>query len=355
MVFLVITCIQDFDIVTKHMMKEIFMKLKSLMIGLLILVVFITGCSKSDKADGPVTFLLGSQDNPDSVTGKGITAMVEELELLSGGTMVIEPYFSSQLGDYKAMSGQVSSGEIHMLTAGYPDMSFIIPAFEVMGEPYVITSYDQLLRAVDSDFAQVLHNELSEKKNIQFMDVWYTGARQVTSNKPLNSIEDFKGLKIRTPNVPFLMHFAEAAGAVPSPIAFQEVYLALQTNQVEAQENPLTTINSMKFYEVQNYVAMTNHFIASAGIFVNTQKLESLSDQQRGWLEQAIAKGREVNNNMALDDEDRLVSFFQDQGLTITEPDLEPFKKAMSPFYNNLNIKYSNYGENIIEDLQALQ
>ncbi len=331
------------------------MKLKRLMVVLLILVVFFTGCSKGNTADGPITFLLGSQDNPDSVTGRGVTAMAKELELLSGGTMIIEPFFSSQLGDYKAMSGQVSSGEIHMLTAGYPDMSFIIPAFEVMGEPYVITSYDQLLRAVNSEFAQVLHNELSEKKNIQFMDVWYTGTRQVTSNKPLNSIGDFKGLKLRTPNVPFLMHFAEAAGAVPSPIAFQEVYLALQTNQVEAQENPLTTINSMKFYEVQDYVALTNHFIASAGIFVNTQKLEALNDQQRGWLEQAIAKGRKVNNDIAFEDENRLVTFFQDQGLTITEPDLEPFKKAMSPFYKDLNIKYSSYGENIIESLQDLQ
>ena len=311
-------------------------------------ILFARGNSNSDQ----LKLTIGSQDSPDSVGGKGILAIKDELARLSDGTMVLEPFFSSQLGDYKAMAGQVSSGELDMLTSGYPDMSFLVPAFEVIGEPYVVTNYEQLQKIVQGDFASQLHQELQDKKNIKFLDVWYTGARQVTSNRALNSIEDFKGLKLRTPNVPFLIHFAEAAGATPSPIAFQEVYLALQTNQVEAQENPLTTINTMKFYEVQSHIAITNHFIASAGVWIHQKKWKSFTDQQKDWLMKAIAKGREVNNNLAFQDEKSLIAVFESKGLTVTRPDIKPFQKAMQSFYAKLDQKYSRYGKNLINKLQ---
>ena len=298
---------------------------------------------------------IGSQDNPDSISGQGIIAAREELERLSGGSMTLDAFFSSQLGDYKAMAGQVSSGELDMLTSGYPDMSFLVPAFEVIGEPYVVSSYDQLLKVVKGEFADRLHAELLEQNQIRFLDVWYTGARQVTSNKPLESIADFRGLKLRTPNTPFLIHFAEAAGAIPSPIAFQEVYLALQTNQVEAQENPLTTINTMKFYEVQEYIAITNHFIASVGVWINRDTWESLSAEQQKWLQQAIAVGRAVNNKLAFADEEALIARFQERGLTITRPDIGPFRESMRPFYRELNEKYADYGKDLIGNLQKLQ
>ena len=311
----------------------------------------------TDQAGGSdqLTLTLGSQDNPESISGRGILALGEELELLSGGSMTLNAFFSSQLGDYKAMAGQVSSGELDMLTSGYPDMSFLVPAFEVIGEPYVVSSYDQLLKVVKGDFAARLHGELLDQNQIRFLDVWYTGARQVTSSKPLKSIEDFRGLKLRTPNVPFLIHFAEAAGAIPSPIAFQEVYLALQTNQVEAQENPLTTINTMKFYEVQDYIAITSHFIASVGVWINQDTWESLSARQKEWLGQAISRGREVNNEAAFADEEALIAQFQERGLTVTRPDIAPFRESMEPFYRELNAKYADYGEDLIGTLQRLR
>lgn len=305
--------------------------------------------------DDRLTLTIGSQDNPDSISGRGILAVGEELERLSEGSMTLDAFFSSQLGDYKAMAGQVSSGELDMLTSGYPDMSFLVPAFEVIGEPYVVTDYDQLLKVVKGDFAARLHGELLEGNRIRFLDVWYTGARQVTSNRPLESIEDFRGLKLRTPNVPFLIHFAEAAGAIPSPIAFQEVYLALQTNQVEAQENPLTTINTMKFYEVQDYIAITNHFIASVGVWINHDTWESLTAGQRQWLQQAVAKGREVNNELAFADEKALITRFREKGLTITRPDIAPFRESMEPFYRELNEKYADYGDDLIGGIRKLR
>lgn len=332
------------------------MKKTFILIVTLLSVSTFVACAKGKNNENkvestePLVITIGTQDNADSITGKGLTAINEKLMEISDGQMELDIFTSSQLGDYKAMANQVTGGELDMFVSGYPDMSFLVPAFEVIGEPYVVTSYEQMRRVTESDFAKDLHAQLNEK-NIHFLDLWYTGARQVTSSRPLNSIEDFKGLKLRTPNVPFLIHFAESAGAIPSPIAFQEVYLALQTNQVEAEENPLTTINAMKFYEVQKYIAMTSHYIATKAVWVNTPVWESLSEEQQSWLQSAIAAGREENDALAFADEEQLLQSFQDDGLTITYPDLVPFQEAMKPFYAQLDEKY---GDGVVASLQNL-
>ncbi len=330
-------------------MKSISQRMITLTFVLLLLVL---SCTKKD--DGVRTIRLGTQKNTQSPEYKGLVVMQESLEHLSNGVITLELFPSSQLGDYKAMVGQVRSGELDMVTTGYPDMSFLVPAFEVIGEPYVITSYEHLLTVKDDAFAQSLHAKL-EEQNIKFVDLWYTGARQTTSNRPLESIDDFKGLKLRTPNVPFLIHFAEAVGAIPSPIAFQEVYLALQTNQVETQENQLSTIESMKFFEVQKNIAMTSHFIATVGLWINKDLWDELEAEERAWLTQAVAAGRTENNAIANAEEKRLLEYFQAQGLSITYPDIAPIQEAMKAYYEKLNAKYAQqYGEKIIQKLQAL-
>jgi tripartite ATP-independent transporter DctP family solute receptor len=175
---------------------------------------------------------------------------------------------------------------------------------------------------------------------VQVLDVWYFGTRQTTANKVINSIEDMKGLRLRTPNVPFLMDYAQAVGATPAPVAFAEVYLALQTNQVDGQENPLPTIQAMKFYEVQKSIALTSHFVASKAVIISNKTWEKLSEEQRGWIMQAAEAGRAVTNELIKKDEANLVSFFEQKGLTVTKPDVAPFREAMKPFYAKLEEKF---------------
>ena len=333
------------------------MKKDVVFVGTMLLILFLGSMyafASGDQESDTVVLKVGLQDQPGSIPHQGIEEFKSELESLSNNTITVEIFPSSQLGDYKAMTGQVSAGELDMVLTGYPDMSFMVPAFEVIGEPYVITNYEQLFKAIDTDFVQSLHKEL-EEKNIKYLNVWYTGARQVTSNRPLNSIEDFKGLKLRTPNVPFLIHFAEAVGAVPTPIAFQEVYLALQTNQVEAEENPLTTIEVMKFYEVQKYIAMTSHFIATTGIWINNDLWNRLSAAQQDMIMSALEKGRELNNTLAREDERTLIEKFEEKGIIFTYPDITPMQQAMEPYYDELNNKYENYGQNIVQKIKDIK
>ncbi|MCB1404440.1 MAG: DctP family TRAP transporter solute-binding subunit, partial [Rhodobacteraceae bacterium] len=244
---------------------------------------------------------------------------------------------------------QAQAGELDMVITGYPDMSYTIPELKLIGAPYVVGDYAQLKEIVAGPWGQEMAAKF-EEQGIHVLDVWYYGTRQTTANKPINSIEDMAGLRLRTPNVPFLIAYAEAVGATPAPVAFPEVYLALQTNQVDAQENPLTTIDAQKFYEVQSSIAMTNHFVASSAVLMGAGTWDSFSDQEKEWVTTAIHDGGTLNDELLQKGEAELVAAFEERGLTITHPDLEPFKAAMQPYYDTLE---AEFGEGSIAAVTA--
>ncbi|MEZ5845710.1 MAG: sialic acid TRAP transporter substrate-binding protein SiaP [Geminicoccaceae bacterium] len=282
---------------------------------------------------------LGSQDNEQSNPYKGAVAMQEKLAEVSGGELTMKLFPASQLGDFKAMVAQMQAGELDMAMTGYPDMSYVIPELKLVGAPYVVRDFDHLKTILAGPWGQEMEQKF-EEQNVRILDVWYYGTRQTTANRPINAMEDLKGLRMRTPNVPFLIAYAANVGATPAPVAFAEVYLALQTNQVDAQENPLPTIEAMKFYEVQSSVAITNHFIASTAIQISLDTWNGLSEQERGWLAEAIAAGGEVNNSLNFKGEEELLAEFEKRGLTVTRPDLEPFRAAMQPYYDELEAEF---------------
>ena len=292
---------------------------------------------------------LGMQDNEATPVYKGAEEFARKLEEISGGELTVNLFPSATLGDFKAMVQQAQAGELDMVITGYPDMSYTIPELKLIGAPYVVGDYAQLKEIVAGPWGQEMAAKF-EEQGIHVLDVWYYGTRQTTSNKPINSIEDMAGLRLRTPNVPFLIAYAEAVGATPAPVAFPEVYLALQTNQVDAQENPLTTIDAQKFYEVQSSIAMTNHFVASSAVLMGAGTWDGFSDQEKEWVTTAIHDGGTLNDELLQKGEAELVAAFEERGLTITHPDLEPFKAAMQPYYDTLE---AEFGEGSIAAVTA--
>lgn len=282
---------------------------------------------------------FGMQDNEVSNVYLGAQEFQKKLAELSGGEMTVKLFPSSTLGDFKAMVAQVQAGELDLVITGYPDMSYTIPELKLIGAPYVVDDFAHLKEIIAGPWGQKMDAKFNEQ-GLHLADVWYYGTRQVTANKPVNAMEDLKGLRMRTPNVPFLIAFAEGVGATPAPVAFAEVYLALQTNQVDAQENPLPTIDAMKFSEVQCCIAMTNHFIASAAIQVSKATWDGFSDAEKGWFNEAIAAGGTLSDDLTVSAEKILVETFKTKGLTVTEPDLAPFRAAMKPYYDTLEAEF---------------
>jgi tripartite ATP-independent transporter DctP family solute receptor len=282
---------------------------------------------------------LGMQDNEVSNLYAGAQAMAETLAEVSGGELTLTIFPSSTLGDFRAMVAQVQAGELDMVTTGYPDMSYVIPELNLIGAPYVARDFAHLEQIVASEWGQEM-TAAFEAEGIHMLDLWYYGTRQTTSNRAIETMADMAGLRMRTPNVPFLIAYAENTGATAAPVAFAEVYLALQTNQVDAQENPLPTIEAMRFDEVQSHIAITNHFIASIAVQIGSEMWAGLSEQEQGWITAAVEAGGEVNDTLTVDAEAALLSTFEERGLTITRPDLAPFRAAMQPYYDTLEAEF---------------
>ena len=262
---------------------------------------------------------FGTQFNEASNSYQGLKTFASELEKLSGGKMKVKIFASSTLGDFKAMIAQVQEGELDMVTTGYADMSHIIPELLLAGAPYAVDDFNHMQEIAFGPWGQKMAKQMA-KNGLEFLDVWYQGTRHTTSNKPIRSMKDMKGLRLRTPNAPFLIAYAKNIGATPAPVAFAEVYLALQTNQVDAQENPLPTIEAMKFYEVQSHVAMTGHFIASTAIQIGTKTWKKLSDQEKSWVKAAVRLGGDTSDALTFKGESSLIATFQERGLSVHLP-----------------------------------
>jgi TRAP-type C4-dicarboxylate transport system substrate-binding protein len=164
--------------------------------------------------------------------------------------------------------------------------------------------------------------------------ITYYGERHVTSNKPINRPEDMKGLKIRVPDAPLYTMFPRALGANPTPIAFAEVYLALQNGTVDAQENPLPTIDAKKFYEVQKYIVLTGHITDALLTIVGGPTWSKLSDADKKVFEEVLKEAAARATAQIVDIEAKLGAEFAKRGKEVVKVDRKPFREAVMKMHN---------------------
>lgn len=270
----------------------------------------------------------------------GMVKAADELNKLSDGELTLRLYEGGQLGNVHEMLEQVSLGELDMSMQVFGGYAQYVPELGALETAYIVRDFDHLQKIFNSDWGMKVRTELEQNFDLKPIDSWYFGVRQTTSNRPINSIEDMQGMKLRTPNAKALVDYAKAMDAIPSPIAYAEVYLALQTNAVDGQENPIPSIEAMKFYEVQKYLAMTNHVVQDQTISINSSRWGDLSEQEQQWLMSALNAGGEEAERRIKENTDKFLALFKESGVTVTHPDLEPFRAAMKPYYAALDKQY---------------
>ncbi|WP_162062976.1 sialic acid TRAP transporter substrate-binding protein SiaP [Vibrio taketomensis] len=297
------------------------------------------------------TLKMGMQPSVGSVEYDSAKLMADTIEELSKGEMKVAIYPSAQLGDDRAMLQQLSMGDLDITYAEFGRMGLWIPRAEAVMLPYVARDFAHLQTIFNSDFGQGVREEMLTKFNWRALDTWYNGTRETSSNRPLNNIEDFKGLKLRVPNAKANLNFAKLSGASPTPMAFSEVYLALQTNAVDGQENPLPAIKTMKFYEVQANLAMTHHIVNDQMVIISDTTWQKLTEEQRNIVSQAVEIAGKAHTEFVKQQEADLISFFEAEGVNVTYPDLAPFREAMQPLYTEFEEKL---GEPVVKKLAAM-
>ena len=253
----------------------------------------------------------------------------EEIKKRSNGKFDIQVFPASTLGKETDINQGLTLGTVDMIISGPSFAARTYPRFGIAYYPFIFRDGDHLIAYSKSPVFQEMVDEFRSKTGIQVTAYTYYGARHTTAQKAFTNCAGMKGIKIRVPDVPAYRATPEACGANPTPIAFAEVYLALQNGTVEAQENPLTTIEAKKFFEVQKAIMLTGHIVDGLTTQVAPHLWNKLSaDEKKLFTEvtQAAAvratakiKAREVE----------LVDEFKKKGLQIVQVDRKSFQDAV--------------------------
>lgn len=271
----------------------------------------------------------------------------------TGGSLEIQNFPGGQLGSSRDVIEATSTGAIQLVDEGAAQFGQFVPQFSILEAPYIWRDPQHVRTALCSPLLEEVNKQLVEKRGMRVIGSTYYGKRHVTSGtKPIKTVEDMKGFKLRIPEVDTFRAMTEAWGARPTPLNFSELYLALSQGAVDGQENPLPTIQSAKLYEVQKFLVLTGHIITPRLIAVNETTWKSLSDKERNSLTKALAEHGLWQDNEIVSQESKLVDTFKAGGMTVVEPDLESFRK---PVLASVPAKFeAKWGKGLWERIAAM-
>ena len=253
----------------------------------------------------------------------------KEIEKRTNGRYHIDVYPASQLGKENDINQGLTLGTVDMIISGSSFAAKSFPRIGVTYYPYTFRSPEHLLAYTKSDIYKTLTKGYEEKSRNHIVATTYYGTRHSTSNRPFSSCEEMKGLKMRVPDVPAYLAMPRACGVNTSPIAFAEVYLALQNGTVEAQENPLTTIEAKKFFEVQKNIILTGHIVDHLNTVISGKLWKSLSEEDRKIFAEVAQEAAAKASLEVIAREKELVDVFRKKGLTVTEVDTAAYRDTV--------------------------
>jgi tripartite ATP-independent transporter DctP family solute receptor len=248
----------------------------------------------------------------------------------------IAMYLNGQLGNNREVLEGVRAGGIDMDTEGAGPIASFIQPLSVYDVPYTWLAVDQLYKVENGMVGAKVRSMIKEKLNMWPLGLFNYGWRQLTCNKPIHSPDDLRGLRFRSVPTDINMATYEGWGAKPAPMNFSELYLALKTGGLDGQDNPLPTIDSAKFYEVQKYLILTKHMLPSRWMLINNTVWESLPANAKQTFQEASQRAVQYNNDMIAKLEESLIAKFKSSGMEVIQPNLEPFKKTREFVVNKL-------------------
>ena len=253
----------------------------------------------------------------------------DEIKKRTNGKFEITVHPASSLGKETDINQGMTLGTVDMIISGPAFAARSFPRLGIAYYPFIFRDADHLISYSKSAVFKEMIDGYRAKTGIQILAYTYYGARHTTSTKPFTDCAGMKGLKIRVPDVPVYMATPKACGANPTPIAFAEVYLALQNGTVEAQENPLTTIEAKKFYEVQKAIMLTGHIVDGLTTQVAPHIWSKLSDAEKKIFTDVALEAAARATDQIKKREAELAEEFKKKGLNVVTVNRKSFADAV--------------------------
>lgn len=278
------------------------------------------------------TFDVSLPLGPQSHQAVGVHKFGEELERLSEGRLKIRPHYDNALGAEREVVEGIGLGLIDMGITSTGPMGGFTNEFLLFDLPYIFRDHEHAHAFLDSEHGETLAQRLEDAASVKILAWMENGFRYNTNSvRPIKTLEDMRGIKHRTQESSVQVDTWTALGANAAPMAWTEVFTALQQGVMESQENPIPTIYDVKFHEVQDYLNMTQHVYSPAPLMIGAQLFASLSPEDQAIMLEAAEIATPVQREASREMEERLVGELEKLGMEVTYPDLAPFREAVQP------------------------
>lgn len=306
-----------------------------------LLLLSLTMPSGVCAGTGRIKITVSHTEPPGAPWALGAELFAQEMRKRLGDRVAVDIYGAEILGSEKEQLDGLVMGTIQISMHSSGVIGTIYKPVEVLNFPYLFRDQVHLHETMASPAVKALLEGLRKARGIRLLAMWDRGPRYLTSNKPINTVEDVRGLKLRVPEIASWVEAWKAIGAKPTPIAWGEVYTSLQLGVVEAQENPLEQIYTAKLYEVQKYLALTAHVHDVRWIMVNDAFYTALPNDVRTAVDESMEVATAYVNKLVADNETLLFDKLKAR-MTVTRPDPKEFEAKLGDVYLKV---YANYPE----------
>ena len=328
-------------------MDKTFLRRMALLVGAAVIGSFTAGVASADNLK------LAHMFAPSSLPGQSAAHFADLVKQKTGGTTTVTVIPGGALGDENANLQQLQNGSIDMALTGDLVISSYGKPYLLMTLPFLYRSPEQALQVYNGALGKELGDYLYSQYKLRLVAWQYGGTRVLTSSKPIKTLTDLKGLKMRLPsNVPWVAAWGRTGVAI-TPVAFTELQLALQTGTVSAQENPPNFIISNKFYEVQKYVMPTNHYPQMQSYFIADSVYAELPAAERTAIEAAMRESADWTSQKAKEAQQADMDWLIGKGgMTLVPIDMSGLQDLVKGVPNEL---MGVQGEALVERIKAIQ
>lgn len=315
----------------------------SIALALTMAIGMLTGCSSSGKTGEGKLVKIAVCVSDQTPAAQALTDVFKPMvEEATDGKYDIQIYNSGVLGSEKVTYDYTKSGIVEMCVVGTPMWSET-PKMSIPDFPFLFKNVEHARACYQGELGDYIAEDLESSQPLNLLSWFPNGARVFTSNKKLESLGDFKGQKLRMPNNPIHVKLAESLGANVVIMDMGEVFTALEQGVADGQDNPLATVKTEGWYEVQDYVYDTNHIIASLELFAGDEFWNTLSSDEQKVFEEASQAASDYAWGLYEEQLEDDKQFMKDKGLTVTElsdEDRTAMEEKAQPVYDYLNSQY---------------
>lgn len=273
--------------------------------------------------------------SPATPTDQRAVALTEVFGPAVSSFAAFEPHWNATLFKQGTELEAIARGNLEMSITSPQELATLIPSWSIFTAGYLLRDAEHQKKVFTADFMEPMKKEVEDTLGVKLLTVMYLGRRQLNlkGDREIKTPADLAGLKLRMPGTDAWQFLGSALGANPVPVAFTEVYTALQTGAIDGQDNPLPTDKDSKFYEVTDQIVLTSHLVDQNYLAFSKKVWDGLSAEQQAIVQKAADDAAELGRQRQLALEVELEQFFKDQGLKVYTPDVEAFRAQVQKAY----------------------